>query len=54
MEFAGLQFNKSKRKNPASVTLRNDSLQHFMEAFEIFHHYFDNSFQEHQKSLDAL
>lgn len=41
MDYAGLQLKKSKRNTPSSINLRNDSLQHFLEAYYIFEKYFE-------------
>ena len=50
MDYARLQLLKSKRDEHSSKALqqKNDSLQHFIEAFNIFKNYFDSD------KLDAL
>ena len=51
MEYAKLQLLKSKKIDEHSSKAqqqKNDSLQHFIEAFDIFKHYFEG------EKLDAL
>ncbi len=44
MDYARLQLTKANRDENTSKGLqqKNDSLQHFMEAFNIFKNYFDS------------
>ena len=50
MEYARLQLLKAKKDEHTSKALqqKNDSLQHFIEAFNIFKNYFES------EKLDAL
>jgi len=55
MDYARLQLLKANRDDHTSKGLqqKNDSLQHFMEAFNIFKNYFDSEKSDALQTAEA-
>ena len=55
MDYARLQLLKAHRDEHSSKALqqKNDSLQHFMEAYNIFKNYFDSSRMDSLQTAEA-